>query len=60
MVHAILKKSVWNFYILLFFLFCYLVRNKNVKRLDFYMLQVTRTFSNFPQLQQQNKVMNTC
>ena len=40
-----------------FFLFCSLVRNENTKRHGFYTLQVTRVFSNFPQLKQLNKKM---
>ena len=57
-LHVLLKKSVWNFYVLK--LFCSLVRNENIKRPGFYTLQVTRVFSNFPQLKQLNKIKNTC
>ena len=54
--HVILKKSEWNFLIvIIIFLFCSSVRDENVKRPGFYTLQVTRIFSNFPQLKQQNK-----
>ena len=35
-----------------FSLFRCLVTNENIKRPGFYMLQVTRVFSNFPQLKQ--------
>ena len=63
-LYVILKKSVFFIkiiYIFLFFLsFCSLVRNENVKRPGFYTLQVTRVFSNFPQLKQLNKIKNTC
>ena len=46
-------------------LFCflklfYLLKNENTKRPGFYMLLVTRTFSNFPQLKQLNKIKNMC
>ena len=57
MLHVILKKSVWNFYLLFFFP---LVRNENIKRPGFYTLQVTRVFSNFPRLKQLNKIKDTC
>ena len=60
MLHAILKENVSNFYFLLFFVFCSLVRNYNIKRPDFYTLQVTGVFSNFPQLKQLTKIKNTC
>ena len=49
-LHVILKKSVRNFSF--FKLFCSVVRNENIKRPGFYMLQVARNFSNFPQLKQ--------
>ena len=52
--HVILKKSMWNT-----FIFCCLVRNENIKRPDFYTLQATRIFSNFPQLKQLNAIKNT-
>ena len=60
MLHVILKESVWNFYFLLFFSFLLLVRNEKIKRPGVYTLQVTRIFSNFPQLKQLNKIKNTC
>ena len=51
----------YNFIILYFLkLFYSLVRNGNLKRPGFYTLQVTRVFSNFPQLKQLNKIKNTC
>ena len=55
LLHAISKKSVWNFCFLK--LFGSLVRNENnIKRLGFYTLQVTMVFSNFPRKQlKQNK-----
>ena len=31
-----------------------------MKRLSFYTLQVTKVFSNFPQLKQLDKIKNTC
>ena len=48
--------------IILYFLklFSSLVRNGNIKRSGFYTLQVTRAFSNFPQLKQLNKIKNIC
>ena len=42
------KCGIFIFYSL--FLLCFLVRNENVRRPGFYTLQVTRVFSNFPQL----------
>ena len=51
-----LKKSMWNFSLLQLFPFCSLVRNENIKRPGFYTLQITRVFSNFPQLKQLNKI----
>ena len=56
--HIILNKCVWNFCFLE--LFCSSIRNENIKRPGFYTLQVTRVFSNFPQLKQLNKTKNTC
>ena len=42
-------KEKWvEFFFFLFFSFCSLVRNKNVKRPGFYTSHVTRFFSNFP------------
>ena len=43
--------------IILYFLkhFCSVDRNGNIKRPGFFTLQVTRVFSNFPQLKQLNK-----
>ena len=35
-------------------------RNENIKRSRFCTLQVTRVFSNFPQLKQLNKTKNMC
>ena len=43
-----------------FFLFSSLVRNYNIKRPGFYMLQVTKVFSNFPQLKQLSKIKKAC
>ena len=43
-----------------FFLFSSLVRSYNIKRPGFYTLQVTRVFSNFPQLKQLSKIKDTC
>ena len=43
-----------------FFLFCYLVKNENIKIPGFYRLQVTRVFSNFQQLKELNKTKKTC
>ena len=43
-------------FFLFFYLFCSLVRNENIKRPGFYTLQVTRVFSNFPQLKQLHKI----
>ena len=37
-------------------LFWSLVRNENIKKPGFYMLQVTRVFSNFPQLKKLNNI----
>ena len=48
--------------IILYFLklFCSLDGNGNIKTPGFYTLQVTRVFSNVPQLKQLNKIKNTC
>ena len=52
-LNVILKKSV--FFIKIIYIFLFLI-----KRPGFYTLQVTRVFSNFPQLKQPNKIKNTC
>ena len=56
-----IKEKCVEFFIIIFiFIFCYSVRDENLKRPGFYTLQVTRMFSNFPQLKQLNKIKNTC
>ena len=52
-----IKEKCLEFY---FCLFCSFIRNENIKRPDFYTLQVTRVFSNFPQLKKLSKLKNTC
>ena len=44
------EKCVEFFFFHYFFLFCSLVRNENIKGPGFYTLQVSRVFSNFPQV----------
>ena len=53
-----IKENVWNFSFLLFFPFCSLVKNGNLKTPGFYTLQVIRVFSNFLQLKQIIKIKN--
>ena len=55
-LRVILKKSVWNF-LFSFFLFCSLVRNENIKRPGFFMLQSSRGFIEFSsaKIAKQNK-----
>ena len=61
MFHVILKKGVWSFSLYYFFVLFFLTnRNENIKRPVFYMLQIRRIFSIFPQLKQLNKIKNTC
>ena len=54
------KKCVEFFFFIILFFFSFLVRNENLKTSGFYTLQVTRVFSNFPQLKQLNKIKNIC
>ena len=57
-----IQHFTWNHsyrYHMYMYLFCFLVRNYNIKRPGFYTLQVARVFSNFPQLKQLSKIKNT-
>ena len=55
-LHVILHKSGWSFSFLSFYFYFLLFNEEwNIKGLGFYTLQITKIFSNFPQLKQLKK-----